>query len=261
MPAEKIASWGTLARDSQLGFDAGTWPDVLRMGRFKSMPLCYIPGNPPGSGLSGSSDRSRGVQLTIDEELDLLDSSLRRLKIEYDIYFGGGSKKPPTDTIWRVTNLIKKYGDSQKLNFSQRYKLNSLTQRYAIFSDLWRQKLKIKEEGYRRPQDAVLGIAGLRTEVERAAQAALGAVPESESSKIACSDVGQEMDTVRAFYERMIAEKQKVGETAGSSFESFASFLRKKTEQIRKDFKCEAVEYSLEVQNKQVKLKAKPKTV
>lgn len=199
--------------------------------------------------------------MTVDEELELLDSSLRRLKIEYDIYFGGGSKKPPNDTLWKVTSLIKKYGDSQKLNFTQRYRFNSLSQRYAIFSDLWRQKLKIKEEGYRRPQDAVLGITGLRTEVERAAQKALGgASTEPDATKIACRDVELEMDTVRAFYDRMMAEKQKVGESAAAPFESFASFLKKKTEQIRRDFKCEAVEYSLEVQETQVKLKAKPKT-
>jgi hypothetical protein len=200
--------------------------------------------------------------LTIDEELDQLDSSLRRLKVEYDIFFGGGSKRPPNDTLWRVQSLIKKYGDSQKLTFSQRYKFNSLTQRYAIFSDLWRQKLKIKEEGYRRPQDAVLGIAGLRTDEERAAGAALGSVAggEPDYSKIACSDVDRDMASVRAFYDRMMAEKQRVGETAGAPFESFASFLRNKTEQIRRDFKCEAVEYSLDVQGSQVKLKAKPKT-
>ena len=197
--------------------------------------------------------------MTIDEELDLLDSSLRRLKIEYDIYFGGGSKRPPTDSLWRVQNLIKKFSDSQKLNFSQRFKFNSIAQRYAIFSDLWRQKLKIREEGYRRPQDAVLGIAGLRTDLEREAGEALS-VDDTDFSKIACSDVDNQMDSVRAFYDRMISEKQKVGEAAGAPFESFANFLRKKTEQIRRDFKCEAVEYSLDVQGKQVKLKAKPKT-
>lgn len=201
--------------------------------------------------------------MTIDEELDLLDSSLRRLKIEYDVYFGGGSKKPPNDTLWRVNSLIKKYSDSQKLNFSQRYKLNTLTQRYAIFSDLWRQKLKIKEEGYRRPQDAVLGIAGLRTDVERAAQQALKAGETAEGEvgvdRIACSDVDREIESVRALYDRMMSEKQKTGEAPGAPFESFAAFLKKKTEQIRKDFKCEAVEYSLEIQGNQVKLKAKPK--
>ncbi len=197
--------------------------------------------------------------MTIDEELDLLDSSLRRLKIEYDVYFGGGSKRPPNDTLWRVTNLIKKFGDSQKLNFAQRYKFNTLSQKYAIFSDLWRQKLKIREEGYRRPQDAVLGIVGLRTDEEHKAQEELGAA-QVGMDKIACSDVDRDMNAVKALYERMISEKKKVGEASGAPFESFASFLRKKTEQIRRDFKCEAVEYSLEVQGSQVKLKAKPKT-
>ena len=203
------------------------------------------------------------MQLTVDEELDVLESSLRRLKVEYDIYFGGGSKRPPTDTLWRVQNLIKKFSDSQKLNFSQRFKFNTLTQKYAIFSDLWRQKMKIKEEGYRRPQDALLAISGLRTDAERAAQEALDASSDQEEpdySKIACSDPEQQAQLVRAFYERMMAEKQKVGESANAPFESFASFIKKKTEQIRRDFKCEEVEYSLEVQGNQVKLKAKPKT-
>ena len=201
--------------------------------------------------------------MTIDEELDLLDSSLRRLKIEYDVYFGGGSKRPPNDTLWRVQSLIKKYSDSQKLTFSQRFKFNTMTQKYAIFSDLWRQKLKIKEEGYRRPQDALLAIAGLRTDEERAAEEALGGTGVDEQpdySRIACSDVEQQAELVRAFYDRMINEKQKVGEQAGAPYESFASFLKKKTEQIRRDFKCDAVEYSLEVSGNQVKLKAKPKT-
>jgi len=35
--------------------------------------------------------------VTIDEELNLLDSNLRRLKIEYEIYFSNPSKKPPSD--------------------------------------------------------------------------------------------------------------------------------------------------------------------
>ena len=44
------------------------------------------------------------------------ETSLRRLKVEYDVFFGGGSKKPPTDTEWRVQTLIKKYSDAQQLD-------------------------------------------------------------------------------------------------------------------------------------------------
>ena len=60
--------------------------------------------------------------MTVDEELNVLDENIRRLKIEYDVYFGGGSKRAPADTEWRVQSLLKKFSDSSKLNFAQRFK-------------------------------------------------------------------------------------------------------------------------------------------
>jgi hypothetical protein len=200
--------------------------------------------------------------LTVDEELNLLDESVRRLKIEYDVYFGGGSKRPPADTDWRVQTLIKKYSDGNKMNFSQRFKYNTIVQRYALFSDLWRQKLKIKEEGYRRPQDAVLGIAGMREEEEKQAAAALkGENPGEKPFTAHFSDVDSEHDRVQQLYEAMITAKQKVGEAPpAGDINSFKQFVKKKTEQLRKDYGCHAVEYSVELENGQVKLKAKAKT-
>ena len=49
-------------------------------------------------------------------------------------------------------------------------------------------------------------------------------------------------------------EKQVSG-----NLDSFASFVQKKTAQIRKQYGCEAVEYTVEMQDGQVKLKAKAK--
>jgi hypothetical protein len=202
--------------------------------------------------------------LTVDEELQVLDESIRRLKIEYDVYFGGGSKKPPADTEWRVNSLLKKYSDSAKMNFAQRFKYNSIAQKYAIFSDLWRQKLKIKEEGYRRPQEKVLDIQGMRPEEEKAAAQALSgdsaAAAESRPFITNFSNVDAEHDQVKALFEAMIAAKAKNGEnTPAGSVDSFKAFVKKKTEQIRKDYGCHAVEYSVETENGQVRLKAKAK--
>jgi hypothetical protein len=100
--------------------------------------------------------------LTIDEELNQLDDSVRRLKIEYDIFFGGGAKKPPTELDWRVQALLKKYSDGRRLTYGQRYKFSAIQQKYAVFNSLWQQKLRIKEEGYRRPQDALLAIQAVQ---------------------------------------------------------------------------------------------------
>jgi hypothetical protein len=201
--------------------------------------------------------------LTVDEELSLLEESVRRLKIEYDVYFGGGAKKPPADTEWRVQNLVKKYSDGHRMSFAQRFKYNSILQKYSLFNALWQQKLKIKEEGYRRPQDARLGIAGLRIDQEHAAAAALekkGEYKEEGAFKTSCSDVTTDHANVQKLFNAMMAAKTKSGEAPGTAtFDSFKAFVQKKTEQIRKDYGCHAVEYSVEMENGQVRLKAKAK--
>jgi hypothetical protein len=204
------------------------------------------------------------LALTVDEELQMLDESIRRLKIEYDVYFGGGSKKPPADTEWRVQSILKKYSDSAKMNFAQRFKYNSIAQKYAVFNDLWRQKLKIKEEGYRRPQDKVLAIQGMRVEEEKEAAEALsgGGAGHADNKPYvtAFSNVDVEHDQVKALFEAMVAAKARNGEnTPAGSVDSFKAFVKKKTEQIRKDYGCHAVEYSVENENGQVRLKAKAK--
>ena len=197
-----------------------------------------------------------------DEDLTQLEDHVRRLKVEYDIYFGGGSKKPPAEIEWKVQNLLKKFADGQRLNFAQRFRFNTIQQRYALFSALWQQKLKIKEEGYRRPQDAILGIQGLRTDEQHSAEEALKHHGEAAARpfSIDCSDVDAESNKVQILYQTLADARKKAGDTTKGSLDSFTKFVRQKTAQIRKEYGCQAVEYSVEVHNGQVKLKAKPKT-
>ncbi len=198
--------------------------------------------------------------MTIDEELNVLEENIRRLKIEYDVFFGGGAKRPPADTEWRVQATLKKYSDGSKLTFAQRFRFNTIQQRYAKFSDLWRQKAKIKEEGYRRPQDAALGIAGMRHAEEHAAAAALEGEASDQPFSVACSDVAKDHDSVKKLFDAMMDARKKAGQAVDpNSFESFKRFVAGKTDQIRKEYGCHSVEYSVEMQDGQVKLKAKAK--
>lgn len=194
--------------------------------------------------------------MTVDEELNQLDDNVRRLKIEFDIFFGGGSKKPPSDLEWRVQTLLKKYSDGRRMNFAQRFKFSAIQQRYAVFNSLWQQKLRIKEEGYRRPQDALLAIQGVR-HVEDESPEAID-ISEPEPFRVSCTDVDKENNKVRALYEAMVeAGKQSNAKVPAGSFESFQKFVKKKTDQLRKDFAAASVEYAVEVEKGHVKLKAK----
>lgn len=207
--------------------------------------------------------------MTVDEELTLLDSQLRRLKIEYEIFFNNPSKRPPTDIEWKVLNLLRKFSDGGKMSFSQRYRYNEIAQRYAIYSDLWRKKSRIREEGYRRPQDALLSVQGVRIEGESTAEAlpvygvaqaaAPAAAREEAPFAVQCSDVAAEKDKIETLFHALTDAKKQAGESVSGNLDSFAAFVKKKTEQIRKQYGCHTVEYTVEKQDGHVRLKAKAK--
>ncbi|MFZ0295061.1 MAG: MXAN_5187 C-terminal domain-containing protein [Candidatus Sulfotelmatobacter sp.] len=205
--------------------------------------------------------------MTTDEELNVLETQLRRLKIEYEVYFSNPTKRPPTDIEWKVLSLLRKFSDGGRMNFSQRYRYNEMAQRYAVYSDLWRKKSRIREEGYRRPQDALLSVQGVRPEEEhKPAHPVYGLSHAATASAAATSqpftmhenEAGREQ--LERLYNTLVAAKKKAGESVSGNLDSFSTFVQKKTEQIRKQYGCKDVEFSVELAEGHVKLKAKAKT-
>jgi len=199
--------------------------------------------------------------MTIDEELNVLESQLRRLKIEYEIFFSNPQKKPPTDIEWKVLALLRKFSDSGRMSFSQRFRYNEIAQRYAIYSDLWRKKSRIREEGYRRPQDAILSVQGVRLEEHEPGRKPYGVhhISVEEPFVVQCAEPKAETAEVEKLFVALTEAKKKTGEQVSGSLSSFKSFVEKKTSEIRKQHNCPKVEYSVEVQDGKVKLRARAK--
>ena len=61
-------------------------------------------------------------------------------------------------------------------------------------------------------------------------------------------------------FNTLVAAKKKAGENVSGNLDSFSTFVRKKTEEIRKQYGCQDVEFSVELNGGQVKLKAKAKS-
>jgi len=189
---------------------------------------------------------------SIDEELNKLEDDIRKLRIEYDSFFAGGRPRPPTEIEWRVEHVIKKYASAgQKMKYAQRFRYDGLVQRYAKFSELWRQRTRQKEVGvspYLAP-----GVA--QRELERA-EAPSAARSEH---RVMCSDPLREPEKVQELYRTLVEARQKAGEKAEVNFEQFHRFVRQKTEELKRELGCQQVEYAVEVEGGQVKLKAKGK--
>lgn len=82
----------------------------------------------------------------IDQQLARLEEDIRRLKIEFDIYFNGAVKRPPLEARARLESTFKRIADNRNLTYAQRYLLNTLTARFTSYRELWRRNLKARGE-------------------------------------------------------------------------------------------------------------------
>ena len=212
---------------------------------------------------------------TIDEELSQLERDIRQLKIEYDMYFGGGRKRPPNEVEWRIELLIKRYAErGGELKFAQRFRFNNLSQTYAKYKDVFRKRLAQREEGKVQRH---FGAAAKAIEAERArtqpeisvkeaAAAAASARPpaqapassaESRGFHMVCSEPEKEPQKVDQLYDAFLRAKQEAGEeTSKLNRAGFNEFVRKTTKDLQAKKNCRDVEYVVETVDGQVKLKA-----
>ncbi|HJU56731.1 MAG TPA: MXAN_5187 C-terminal domain-containing protein [Pyrinomonadaceae bacterium] len=184
-------------------------------------------------------------QPTVDEQLKRLDEDIRRLKIEFDIYFNGAAKRPPYDTKSRIETMFKRLGDDRTLSFAQRYLFNSLTARYTSFRELWRRTMQGREEGRDAAQAA---RANARDEASQ----------REAAQTFICDDAHRDVPTVKQLYDALIEAKMKCGEpTDDLSFPRFHHLIATKTDTLKERTGCDRVRFSIDVEGGRVSFKAK----
>jgi hypothetical protein len=194
-------------------------------------------------------DKNKSVvvdQVTIEDKLARLEEDIRRLKVEYDIYFNGGSKRAPYDTKLRVESQLKRLGDDRSLSFAQRFHYNTLATRYNAFREVWRRTTKDREEG----RDAFT--------LHRAARDAQEREKAFQSSQFACTDVRHDVQTIKGVYDALMDAKRACGEAGQDlSFAKFHRLVVERTEALKEKVGTDRMVFSVDVEGGHVSFKAK----
>ena len=194
----------------------------------------------------GRNKNSQIDHVTVEDRLARLEEDIRRLKVEYDIYFSGGSKRPPYDTKLRVETQLKRLADDRALNFAQRFHYNSLATRYNALREVWRRTMKGREEG----RDAFT--------VHRAEREAREKQTPFKPATFACSDVRHDVQTIKGVYDALIMAKQACGESAQDlSFAKFHRLVVERTQAMKEKIGNDRVVFSVDVEGGHVSFKAK----
>ncbi len=186
---------------------------------------------------------------------------MRKLRIEFDIYFNGAAKRPPYDTKGRVEATIKRFGDDRSMSFAQRFRYNSLVARYTSFRELWRRNIQALEDG----QNLNAKVAG--TFAERPSSAAGAGTGFTSTGgrqqgfravSVSCGDPQKEVDKVISLYNSVLDAKRECGEpTDKLSFEQFHKIIIAQSAKLKAQLQCPSINFSVEIEQGQVKFKAK----
>jgi hypothetical protein len=182
--------------------------------------------------------------MSIDDMLMRLEDDVRKLKVEFDVYFNGAAKRPPYDTKGRVDTMMKRLADERTFNYAQRYHYNSIVARYTSFRDLWRRTMQEREEG-RGP----LAAGQARTQREE---------PHARHASFVCADARGDVPTVKSLYDALVRAKVQCGEPVDDfSFAQFHRMIAAKTDTLKEKLGCERVRYSVYQEDGRVSFKAK----
>lgn len=187
--------------------------------------------------------------MALEDDLGLIETSLRNLQIEWDKFFGGVERKPPTDQKARLEALLRRHANSEIRNNAERFRYQNLTARYNTMNELWTKKLRAMEEG--RP----LGLHGSKLPLPPP-PSARAPEPRAAASEYRVRQPDTETEVVRALFEQYQQARTRVGE-GGVKFESFQKVIAQQASRILTEKGGQAVEFRVETKDGKVSLKAK----
>jgi hypothetical protein len=173
-----------------------------------------------------------------------LETGIRQLKVQYDMFFAGSLKRPPNDAHAALEKLIKKHLNSSIPQYAQRFHFHALVSRFNSLSELWSRTVRTMEEGTR----AMPGARGRRD-----------AEPERMLAQCRIHDPRKDDEAMRELFKVFVEARRKTGEHEKPiSYDKFVRGVAGHAHRLQKTAGCDEIELRLVVRDDKVQLKARP---
>ena len=156
-----------------------------------------------------------------ERDLQQLETSIKQLEAEYNMYFAGRLPKPPWETRARVAALVKQYDRAYIQNYGDRFRFSSLQSRYQTFIDLWDKGIRQREEGR--------GIGHFAQKPHTDAQ--VRRAEDKVKHVAAFKDPLKEMDKLKELYNSLVEARKEIGEEA-VPFHKFADLVKSQVKKL-----------------------------
>lgn len=160
----------------------------------------------------------------LERELQILESELRKLEGEYNMFFSGRLPRPPWETRARVEALVKRLDRTHIQNYGDRFRFNTLQGRFSAFIDLWDRGLRAREEGRPGP------FSRKPAEAPKTPTKAEDRILFVASFK----DPMKEMDKLHDLYDTLRDAREQMGEQ-NIPFHKFTELVKAQVAKLKKE--------------------------
>jgi hypothetical protein len=187
---------------------------------------------------------SRIEQRQIDEDLGRIDTGIRQLKVQYDMFKAGSLKTEPRELRVQLERLIRKYAHGQIGNYAQNFRFNALVSRFTSFAELWNKQVRSMEEGTHR----------------HASVAETMGIKERLVARCRIVEPSENQSDLKRMHSRFVDAQRRngVGDAKIPTYDSFLRSIASQTQKLRREAGCESVELRLIERDNGVQLKARP---
>jgi hypothetical protein len=186
-----------------------------------------------------------------DQQMMQLETEIRRLEAEFNMFFAGRLPRPPAETRARVAALVKRHDQTFIRNTADRFKFESLQNRYSKFIELVERQLTNRELG--RPVAGVRRVQEpppRRPDPKDAPQGEPGMVRFARNQQPSADS-----EPVKKLFEQLADAKKQLGESP-VAIDRLAALVRAQVDKFAAEGKD--VTFKVAMKDGKVSLTAKP---
>jgi hypothetical protein len=227
------------------------------------------------------------MAVSIEKELNDLERGITSLRIEYERYFGGETKRPPVPARRALEATVRRLENTEIEKAAERFRLQTLQSRYTAFRELWDKRMQAREEGRtgpaRHPVPAALPapgasaapkkaapaagldvaalLAAAEAAVERNAPAPAPAAPAPPAPDAAGGASVKPKSRVdfTPLFQRYVAAREALGEDVSKlRYEKFEEAVRRQAEDIRRKTGSARLVFEVQTADGRVRLVGRP---
>ena len=186
-----------------------------------------------------------------EKQMAYLEAELRRLEAEFNMFFAGRLPRPPWETKTKVATLVKKHDQSYIRNTADRFRFETLQNRFYKYIELVDRQMTNRELG--RP------VFGTRKEQpppptpEPSAKPAPAAAARDDERVVRFDKSAKGEERLKELYETLSAARKKAGE-APLPFDRVAALVKAQVDKFGGD----GADFRIAMKDGKVSLTVKP---